>query len=79
MTFAASFFSWFIVAAGAYAGSLLFSLRKTYRATGIFLPMNMVVKRDPGLVPILMGNGALCLLMLWYFPIILKNRNGGNS
>lgn len=41
--------------------------------------LELVIKRDPGLLPILMGNGALCLLMLWYFPVILKNRNGGNS
>lgn len=40
--------------------------------------LELVVKRDPGLLPIIIGNAALCILMLWYFPIIFKNRNGGN-
>jgi hypothetical protein len=40
--------------------------------------LELVIKHDPGLLPIVMGNAVLCLLMLWYFPII-KNRNGGNQ
>jgi hypothetical protein len=39
----------------------------------------LVLKRDPGLALILLGNGVLCLLMLWYFPIIIRNRNGGRA
>lgn len=35
------------------------------------------VRKDPGLPLILLGNAVLCVLMLWYFPIILQNRNGG--
>jgi hypothetical protein len=38
--------------------------------------MKLVVKKDPGLSLILMGNALLCLLMLCYFPIILRNKNG---
>ncbi len=41
--------------------------------------LELVVKRDPGLLPIIIGNAILCILMLWYFPIIFKNRNGGNT
>jgi hypothetical protein len=40
-------------------------------------PLKITVKRDPGLVWILLGNTVLCLLMLWYFPQIYKIRNGG--
>lgn len=39
--------------------------------------LKLVVKRDPGLYAILAGNGLICLLMLLYFPVALKNRNGG--
>jgi hypothetical protein len=39
--------------------------------------MKLVVKRDPGLPLIIFGNALLCLLMLWYFPIILRKQNGG--
>jgi hypothetical protein len=39
--------------------------------------LRIVVKRDPGLILILLGNVVLCILMLWYFPIIIRNRNGG--
>lgn len=35
------------------------------------------IRKDPGLPLILLGNAVLCVLMLWYFPIILRNRNGG--
>ncbi|MEZ4600817.1 MAG: hypothetical protein R2940_13595 [Syntrophotaleaceae bacterium] len=42
-------------------------------------PLEIVVKRDPGLMLILLGNTVLCLLMLWYFPQINKIRNGGHS
>ncbi|WP_225073242.1 hypothetical protein [Desulfuromonas sp. CSMB_57] len=38
--------------------------------------MGITVKRDPGMLLILLGNGVLCLLMLWYFPGILKLRKG---
>jgi hypothetical protein len=41
--------------------------------------LNLVVKNDPGLPLIIFGNGLLCLLMLGYFPIILRNRNGGQQ
>jgi hypothetical protein len=40
-------------------------------------PLAITVKKDPGLVLILIGNTVLCLLMLWYFPQIRKIRNGG--
>jgi hypothetical protein len=40
-------------------------------------PLEITVKRDPGLLLILLGNTVLCLLMLWYFPQIRKIRNGG--
>jgi hypothetical protein len=39
--------------------------------------MKLIVKRDPGLPLILVGNALLCLLMLWYFPCIFRTRNGG--
>lgn len=39
--------------------------------------LNLIIKKDPGLSFILLGNSVLCILMLWYFPIILRNRNGG--
>ncbi len=39
--------------------------------------LKLVVKRDPGLYAILVGNGLICLLMLFYFPAVLKSRNGG--
>ncbi len=38
--------------------------------------LKLVIKRDPGLSMIIIGNVALCILMIWYFPIIIKNRNG---
>jgi hypothetical protein len=38
--------------------------------------LRLYVRRDPGLVLILLGNALLCILMLWYFPIIIRNRNG---
>ncbi len=40
-------------------------------------PLEIILKKDPGLLPILFGNTLLCLLMLWYFPQIRKIRNGG--
>lgn len=40
-------------------------------------PLEITVKKDPGLLLILFGNSLLCLLMLWYFPQIRKIRNGG--
>lgn len=40
-------------------------------------PLEITIKKDPGLLLILLGNGVLCLLMLWYFPQIRKIRNGG--
>jgi hypothetical protein len=40
-------------------------------------PLAITVKKDPGLVLILIGNTVLCLLMLWYFPQIRRIRNGG--
>jgi len=39
--------------------------------------LQITVKKDPGLLLILIGNTILCLLMLWYFPQIRKVRNGG--
>jgi hypothetical protein len=42
-------------------------------------PLQITVKKDPGLLPILFGNTVLCLLMLWYFPQIRKIRNGGQK
>jgi hypothetical protein len=42
-------------------------------------PLEVVVKKDPGLPLILVGNALLCLLMLWYFPQISKIRNGGKA
>jgi hypothetical protein len=42
-------------------------------------PLQITVKKDPGLLPILLGNTVLCLLMLWYFPQIRKVRNGGQK
>jgi hypothetical protein len=39
--------------------------------------LQLIIKKDPGLPLILIGNVFLCILMLWYFPIIIKNRNGG--
>lgn len=41
--------------------------------------MVLIIKKDPGLIPILLGNGFLCILMLWYFPRIIKARNGSRS
>jgi hypothetical protein len=38
--------------------------------------MNLVIKKDPGLALILLGNLLLCILMIWYFPRIIRNRNG---
>lgn len=38
--------------------------------------VNLVIKKDPGLALILIGNALLCILMIWYFPIIIRNRNG---
>jgi hypothetical protein len=40
-------------------------------------PLEITIKKDPGLMLILFGNTVLCLLMLWYFPQIRKIRNGG--
>ncbi len=40
-------------------------------------PLDITIKRDPGLLLILLGYTVLCLLMLWYFPQIRKIRNGG--
>ncbi len=40
-------------------------------------PLEITIKKDPGLLLILLGNTVLCLLMLWYFPQIRKIRNGG--
>jgi hypothetical protein len=42
-------------------------------------PLQITVKKDPGLLLILLGNSVLCLLMLWYFPQIRKIRNGGEG
>lgn len=42
-------------------------------------PLQITVKKDPGLLLILFGNTVLCLLMLWYFPQIRKLRNGGQN
>lgn len=42
-------------------------------------PLQITVKKDPGLLLILIGNTVLCLLMLWYFPQIRKIRNGGQK
>lgn len=39
-------------------------------------PLAITIKKDPGLLLILIGNTVLCLLMLWYFPQIRKIRNG---
>ncbi|MGA7827695.1 MAG: hypothetical protein WCA04_08550 [Geobacteraceae bacterium] len=36
--------------------------------------MKLVVKKDPGLAIILLSNLLLCMLMIWYFPIIIRNR-----
>jgi hypothetical protein len=38
--------------------------------------LEIIVRRDAGLPLILLGNGLLCLLMLWYFPQLRKVRNG---
>lgn len=38
--------------------------------------LKLVLRKDPGLGLILLGNLALCLLMAWYFPVIIRNRNG---
>jgi hypothetical protein len=38
--------------------------------------MKLVIKKDPGLAVILLGNLLLCILMLWYFPVIIRSRNG---
>jgi hypothetical protein len=38
---------------------------------------HLIIKRDPGLPLIIFGNALLCLLMLWYFPVIIRNRNAG--
>jgi len=42
-------------------------------------PLQITVKKDPGLPLILLGNSVLCLLMIWYFPQIRKIRNGGQK
>jgi hypothetical protein len=42
-------------------------------------PLEITIKKDPGLLLILPGNTVLCLLMLWYFPQIRKIRNGGKA
>jgi len=47
--------------------------------TEAFPPLQITVKKDPGLLWILVGNTVLCLLMLWYFPQIRKIRNGGQK
>jgi hypothetical protein len=36
--------------------------------------MKLVTKKDPGLALILLGNILLCILMLWYFPVVLRSR-----
>ncbi len=36
--------------------------------------MKLVMKKDPGLALILLGNLLLCILMIWYFPAILRSR-----
>jgi hypothetical protein len=41
--------------------------------------LEIMIKKDPGLLLILLGNTVLCLLMLWYFPQIRKIRNGGQK
>lgn len=38
--------------------------------------LKLVLRKDPGLGLILLGNGILCLLMTWYFPVIIRNRTG---
>jgi hypothetical protein len=46
---------------------------------GVVPPLDLIVKRDPGLLPIIAGNGVLCLLMLWYFPMVLKKKPEGGG
>jgi hypothetical protein len=41
--------------------------------------LELVVKKDAGLALILAGNVALSLLMLWYFPIVIRKRNGDRA
>jgi hypothetical protein len=41
--------------------------------------LELVVKRDAGLPLIIAGNVVLSLLMLWYFPIVIRKRNGDRS
>lgn len=38
-------------------------------------PVEIIIKKDPGLPLILFGNALLCLLMLWYFPVMMLRKN----
>jgi len=39
--------------------------------------LNLVIKRDPGLIPMLWGGAFFCILIVWYFITIFKSRRGG--
>lgn len=41
--------------------------------------LEIMIRKDAGLPLILLGNGLLCLLMLWYFPQLGKVRNGSGG
>lgn len=60
-----------------WKGNSLYLTMASKRVTGGTPGLVLVIKKDPGLLMILAGNALLCMLMLWYFPIILRNRNGG--
>jgi hypothetical protein len=41
---------------------------------GVPPQLKLIVRKDPGLYPILIGNAILCLLLLCYFPVIIRDR-----
>jgi hypothetical protein len=46
---------------------------------GAPLRLNLLIKKDPGLKPMLWGGAFFCILMTWYYIKIFKSRRGGTS
>jgi len=41
--------------------------------------LNLLIKKDPGLKPLLWGGAFFCMLMTWYYIKSFKSRRGGTS
>lgn len=44
---------------------------------GVPPKLNLLIKKDPGLKPMLWGGSIFCLLAVWYFINVMKSRKGG--